>query len=69
MTITEASFSGFLTLKQVEHALDVSTSRVYQLVSDGRIRYVQTPLGRLYRRDDVERLAQWRAERRKERAA
>lgn len=69
MQITEAMFRDLLTAKQVQRALDVSVTRVHQYAADGRLGYVETPLGRLYRREDVERLAQWRAERRKERAA
>lgn len=69
MPITEASFHDLLTAKQVQKMLDVCQSRVYQLASEGRLGYIETPLGRLYRREDVERLARWRAERRKGRAA
>ena len=69
MTVTEAMFRDLLTAKQVQKMLDVSVTRVHQYAADGRLGYIVTPLGRLYRREDVERLARWRAERQKGRAA
>ena len=67
--LTEAMFRDLLTPAQARKILDVSPSRVHQYAEEGRLRYIVTPLGRLYRRDDVERLARWREARRKERAA
>lgn len=66
--ITEASFRDLLTAAQVRRILSVSPTRVFQYAEDGRLSYVETPLGRLYRREDVERLAAWRQSRQKEAA-
>ncbi len=44
--------------------LQVSSQRVRQLLSQGRLEYLQTPIGRLILRTEVERLALERAEKR-----
>lgn len=47
---------------QVARLLNVSTQRVEQLASAGRLTYSVTPLGRLYDAKSVHRLAAERAE-------
>jgi excisionase family DNA binding protein len=52
-----------LTLGQAAKRLDVSVARVLQLVTQGRIPYTQTPLGRLYDPVTVEQLRRERMQR------
>lgn len=51
-----------LTRGAVALALEVSVTRVDQYVAAGRLPYEQTPLGRLYRPEDVEQLRKQRAQ-------
>lgn len=46
-----------LTRSQVAKALDVSPERVRQLTTSGLLPCTVTPLGRLYQRRDVDRVA------------
>jgi excisionase family DNA binding protein len=47
--------------KEAALQLGISTERLRQLARAGRIDYLETPLGRLFLRDDVERLRNQRA--------
>lgn len=49
-----------LTPAQAARVLNVSTSRVRQLGDDGTLEVVRVPLGRLFVRQSVERVAQRR---------
>lgn len=46
-----------LTRTQAARLLNRSAVRVHQLGQEGRLPFVQTPLGRLYRTSDVQALA------------
>jgi excisionase family DNA binding protein len=48
---------AMLTRAQAARLLDVSPERVRQLTVSGRLRCTRTPLGRLYRATEVQRLA------------
>jgi hypothetical protein len=50
----------WVSAAQAARILGVTSARVRQLTLRGRLLYVQTPLGRIYSRHDVERLAQMR---------
>jgi hypothetical protein len=50
-------FTTWLTRSQVVHTLGVSSAWVSMLCAKGQISCMATPLGRLYSRPDVERLA------------
>jgi excisionase family DNA binding protein len=53
--------SNYLTSSQAARALGLSAERVRQLAALGRLRSVQTPLGRLFDATDVEQLRRDRA--------
>jgi excisionase family DNA binding protein len=55
-----------LTTSQAARRLSVSSQRVQQFMASGKLPYVLTPLGRLVRVENVDRLA---AERQRARAA
>lgn len=52
-----------LTTSEAARCLGLSAERVRQLVRAGQLRAVETPLGRLFPRDEVERLAALRRQR------
>jgi hypothetical protein len=52
--------SALLTGSQVATELGLTSRRVAQLAAAGRIKYTSTPLGRLYAREHVDRLARER---------
>jgi|GEM_PF-4098593 len=58
-----------MTLGQAARALRIAPGNVARHVALGHIRYIQTPLGRLYAREDIERLRRERARRRRRREA
>jgi len=58
----------FLTPSQAARRLDVTPSRVRQLLVDGSLPYVATPLGRLVEAKGVDKLVAERARRRQDRA-
>ena len=49
-----------LSISQASHILELSTERVRQLAASGELPSLETPLGRLFARTDVERLAERR---------
>jgi excisionase family DNA binding protein len=55
---------SMLSPSQVARLLGVSSQRVIQLANEGKLPCERTPLGRLFDRVDVERLARERAKRR-----
>ena len=57
-----ANDDDFMTLGQVALALGNSEAWVTKLTRRGRLPYVVTPLGRLYRREGVERFLEARKE-------
>jgi excisionase family DNA binding protein len=52
-----------LTTSQVARYLGLSRQHTIRLARDGRLPHIDTPLGRLFPRADVERLAEERRER------
>ena len=57
MTMTDE----WMTPSQAANRLGLSGIRVRQLLSEGRIKHIRTPLGRLVSPSDVERLRAERA--------
>jgi hypothetical protein len=51
---------SMLSPSQAARELDVSAKRAVQLADAGKLRCIKTPLGRLFDRADVERLARER---------
>lgn len=43
-----------LTISQAAQKAGVTTQRIHQLAQEGKIRFTQTPLGRLFSEKDVE---------------
>lgn len=59
----------YLTPAQTAHVLGVTTPRVRQLVLEGTLPALMTPLGRLFDVQDVDALVRERAARRAEKEA
>ncbi len=53
----------FLSCSAVSHRLGLSSRRVLQLVEEGKLTFVKTPLGRLFDPREVERLVKLRTSR------
>jgi len=53
---TMEAMDELLSSGEVARRLGISAERVRQFAQAGRLPYVRTPLGRLYRSADVERL-------------
>jgi excisionase family DNA binding protein len=47
-----------MATSQVARLLGISSTHAIRLADQGQLTAIQTPLGRLYRRQDVERLAE-----------
>lgn len=60
---TTLSDEELLTRAQIARRLGISSERVHQLWSQGKLACIATPLGRLSTRDDVEAFARERADR------
>lgn len=54
---------SLLTVSQAARALGLSSERVRQLADKGQLPAINTPLGRLFRPDDIAALARKRNER------
>jgi len=70
--VKEKHLKGFLTPTQVARALSLSGQRVHQLIAEGKLACLVTPLGRLFDVREVERLRREREQkkvRKKEEAA
>jgi excisionase family DNA binding protein len=48
--------TGYQTIRDVSLRFGVSTQYVHKLIKEGRLGYLQTPLGRLIPVEEVERL-------------
>ena len=60
---------SLIALGDAARRLRIAPSNVAYYVKRGRIRFIETPLGRLYSNEDVERLARQIAARRRKRQA
>lgn len=56
-----------LTASQIARSQAISTDLVRRWMREGRLPYVPTPLGRLVRKEDAERMAAQRAARKRDR--
>lgn len=59
--VTDLDPTDWLTPSQAARVLQLSAQRVRMLGAEGRLPFVRTPLGALFRREDVERFARVRA--------
>ncbi len=55
----------WMSRRDAARLMDVTGEYIHALARDGRIATLGTPIGRLYRRSDVERLTNARGERRR----
>lgn len=53
----QVEMSEWLSPAQAARMLGVTTSRIRQLSLAGHLHFEQTPMGRIYRRSEIERLA------------
>jgi len=58
--LTDTESSDWLSPTQAANRLGISTQRVRQLADAGQLAHVRTPLGRVFTRASVERLAEER---------
>ncbi len=61
--VADLNPTEWLTPSQAARLLQLSAQRVRVLGAEGRLPFLRTPLGALFRREDVERFARERAAR------
>jgi hypothetical protein len=56
-TVRQTEMAEWVSPAQAARLLDLTTARLRQMALDGRIFYAQTPMGRVFNRAEIERLA------------